>query len=223
MRIFVAFFFVILACTEGFACTCMGPSHAKTMREYAEWYINQPDVALIFQGKVIKQELKSGSIGGPTTAMSMSGVGRFRTVDFAVTRVFRGHHEDQISVVTGMGGGDCGYNFQTGRIYLVYASIGPGAKWFTSICSGTNAVEDAGTALRFLTGQEPPPEDLLPPKEYWKQYYEKVIPKRTGSVCGAVLKPDGTPLKGAIVEAWELRDDDLPSRSASDPNTSTDS
>jgi hypothetical protein len=36
-----------------------------------------------------------------------------------------------------------------------------------------------------------------------------------------MLRPDGRPLKGASVDLWELRDDDLPSRSASDPNTST--
>jgi len=62
----------------------------------------------------------------------------------------------------------------------------------------------------------------MSPQEYTKQYTEKILPKRTGSVCGQVLKPDGTPLAGAGVELWELRNDDLPSRSAEDPNTSTD-
>lgn len=191
------------------------------MREVAEWYAKQPGVALIFEGKVIKQELRSGSAGAPATAMSMTGSGRFRVVEFAAARVFRGDKADRVSVVTGLGLGDCGYDFQTGRTYLVYASRTADGGWFTSICSGTSSIEDAGTALRFLSGEGPAAEDLLSPMEYAKQYSETILPKRTGSVCGVVLKPDGTPLKGAMVDLWQLRDDDLPPHTASDENTST--
>lgn len=217
----VVLLFVIVACTEVFPCTCMGPYQAKTMREAAEWYANRPDVVLIFEGKVIKQQLQNGSVAAPVTAMSLTGSGQFRVVDFAVTRVFRGEHQDHISVLTGLGLGDCGYNFQTGQTYLVYASTGAGGVWFTSICSGTNVIEDAGTALRFLKGEKPAAENLVSPREYAMEYIEKILPKRTGSVCGQVLKPDGTPLKGAGVELWEVRDDGLPARSESDPNLST--
>ncbi len=92
---------------------------------------------------------------------------------------------------------------------------------FTSICSGTSAIEDSGAAVRFLTGEKPTSDDLLSPQEYAKQYDEKVLPKRTGSVCGQVLKPDGSPLKGASVELWAPREDELPPRGGSDPNTSS--
>lgn len=37
-----------------------------------------------------------------------------------------------------------------------------------------------------------------------------------------MLRPDGTPLKGASVELWEKRSDGLPAHSADDPNTSRD-
>ena len=191
------------------------------MREVAEWYASRADVALIFEGKVIKQSLHNGSAGAPATAMSMTGSGQFRVVDFSIIRSFRGGNQDGVSVLTGLGTGDCGYNFQTGKTYLVYASKSQGGVWFTSICSGTNAIEDAGAALRFLTGKKPTNEDLLSLRQYATLYNEKILPKRTGSVCGQVLKADGKPLKGASVDLWELRDDDLPSRSASDPNTST--
>jgi hypothetical protein len=218
----VVFFFAVLLPTAVFPCTCVGPYQAKTMREVAEWYTTQAGVSLIFEGKVVKQELHGGSAGAPSTAMSMTGNGQFRTVSFAVGRVFRGKAQDHVAILTGLGGGDCGYYFQTGQTYLVYASMAPAGTWFASICSGTNAIEDAGTAMRFLAGEKPTAEDLLSPQEYSKQYSEKVLPTRTGSVCGRILKPDGTPLKGAGVELWELREDDLPSRSAEDPNTSTD-
>ena len=223
MRMLIAVcLFMIATCGELFPCTCMGPSQAKTMREVAEWYTKQTDVGLIFEGKVMKQELHRGSVGGPATAMSMTSTGQFRTVSFAVKRFYRGKEQDQVSVLTGLGNGDCGYDFQTGARYLVYASNGPSGYWFTSICSGTSAIEDAGNALRLLDGEKPTAEDLMSPQEYAKQYTEKLLPKRTGSVCGQVLKEDGTPLKGAGVELWEVRDDNLPSRSVEDPNLSTD-
>ncbi len=191
------------------------------MREVSEWYATRPDVALVFEGKVVKQEVRSGSIGGPSSAMSMTLSGKHRVVEFDVKRVFRGTHQEHVSIVTGLGTGDCGYVFWPGESYLVYATSSGGI-WFTSICSGTNAIEDARTAIRFLIGDKPAADDLLSPQQYEKQYYEKVLPKRTGSVCGQVLKPDGSPLKGASVELWELRNDDLPPRGGSDPNTSSD-
>lgn len=63
------------------------------MREVAEWYATRPDVALIFEGKVVKQEVRSGSIGGPPTAMSMTLSAKHRVVEFDVTRVFRGTNQ----------------------------------------------------------------------------------------------------------------------------------
>jgi len=217
----VLFFLSILACGRALPCTCMGPAQAKTMRDVAEWYIHQSGIALIFEGKVIKQELKTGSAGAPSNAMSMTGSGRYRVVSFDDVRVLSGAKPENVSVVTGLGTGDCGYVFQTGDRYLVFATKGRDGLWFTSICSGTNTVEDSGAAIRLLTGEKPSADDLLSPQEYEKHYIETVLPKKTGGICGRVLKPDGTPLKGANVELWEVRTDDLPSRTADDPNTSS--
>jgi hypothetical protein len=219
-RLFI-FLFVILGFNSCFSCTCIGPHRAKSMREVAEWYATQPDVALVFEGRVVKQEVLSESLGGPPTAMSMTVSGKHRVVEFDVSRVFRGPNQAHLSVVTGLGTGDCGYVFRPGESYLVYASSRPGGIWFTSICSGTSATEDSGTPIRFLAGEKPTQEDLLSPQEYEKQYYQKVLPKRTGAICGQVLKPGGGPVKGARVELWELRNDDLPPRGGSDPNTSS--
>lgn len=219
---FTALLFLLIANVKLFPCTCVGPRGAKNMREAAEWYVNQPNIKLIFEGKVTKQEIRAGWPGAPATAMSMTPSGRFRVIHLTVTRTFKGENRNQMTVLTGLGTGDCGYDFQTGSTYLVYASAGPEKNWFTSICTGTAAIQDAGAALRLLSGEKPGTDDLLSPQEYAKRYFETVLPKRTGSVCGFVLKPDGTPLKGANVELWEQRTDDLPAHSADDPNTSRD-
>jgi len=136
--------------------------------------------------------------------------------------MFRGLQKDHITVLTGNGGGDCGYVFYPDREYLVIADAGPNGMFFTSICSGTNSVEDSGAALRLLAGEKPTLEDLLSPEEYQKLFAEKILPSRTGSVCGTVLRPDGKPLQGASVNLWEPRSDDLPSNEFSDPNTASD-
>ncbi len=171
---------------------------------------------------MLSTHLRKRIIGSLFVLVVCAKVFPCRVVEFDITRVFRGAHQGHISIVTGLGTGDCGYVFWPGESYLVYATSWPGGILFTSICSGTSAIEDAGAAIRFLAGEKPIADDLLAPQDYEKQYYEKVLPKRTGSVCGRVLKPDGSPLKGASVYLWELRTDDLPSRGGSDQNTSTD-
>jgi len=93
------------------------------MREVAEWYATRPDVALIFEGKVVKQEVRSGSLGGPPTAMSMTPTGKHRVVELEVMRVFRGANQVHLSIVTGLGTGDCGYDFWPGESYLGVRNI----------------------------------------------------------------------------------------------------
>src|SRR5262245_28995952 len=44
-----------------------------------------------------------------------------RLVLFAIEDAFRGVQGTVAEVVTGTGGGDCGYNFKQGERYLVYA------------------------------------------------------------------------------------------------------
>jgi hypothetical protein len=194
---------VCLGSSTVLPCTCGGPNQARSMRDVAEWYATRPDVALIFEGKVVRQEVRGTPVGSPSAAMSITPSGKHRVVEFDVARVFRGSNQPHLSVVSGLGTGDCGYMFWPGESYLVYASSGPRGLWFTSICSGTTSIEDSGTAVRFLTGEKPTAEDLLSPPEYQRRYSAEILPKRTGSVCGHVLKPDGSPLKGANVELWE--------------------
>jgi hypothetical protein len=56
-----------------------------------------------------------------------------------------------IEVVTGTGGGDCGYPFKVGQQYLLYASKTPSGRLSASICSRTRPIADAQEDLRYLT------------------------------------------------------------------------
>lgn len=73
-----------------------------------------------------------------------------RRAQFAVTRMWRGLAADSIDVMTGSGGGDCGYSFRRGRSYLVYAAEHSGRLW-TNICSPTKPLERAAQDIEYLT------------------------------------------------------------------------
>jgi hypothetical protein len=65
---------------------------------------------------------------------------RRRRYRFTVTGVLKGEVGTTIDVSTGLGGGDCGYYFELGHEYLVYAFGSPKAL-STSICSRTKIME----------------------------------------------------------------------------------
>ena len=171
---------------------------------------------VIFEGSVEKQELKSGSPGPPQGALSMSTFGSHRIVTFNVLHTYRGLAASSATVLTGLGGGDCGFDFETGRKYLVYANRVNTEILFTSICSGTSSLEETGPALRYLRGEPPTPDDLLDPQSY----YEKFGSQQYGTACGRVTKVDGSPLGKASVDMTQVRDEPFPPKSASDPDMS---
>jgi len=187
------------------------------MRELAASTIDsKKDTTVIFEGFVTHQEMDSGSAGAPETAMSMTFSGSHRIVSFRTSRVYRGPHQQNFTVLTGSGGGDCGYDFDTGKKYLVFADRVGANEFSTNICTPTADVDDSGPYLRYLRGEAPAREDLLDLATYNKQFYAK----RYGSVCGRITGPDNKPVAKASVEMTEIRDEPFPPRRASDPDLS---
>ena len=58
--------------------------------------------------------------------------------------------EREIVIETGMGGGDCGYGFQRGADYIVYASKKADGAYSTGICSPTRLLENATADLEYF-------------------------------------------------------------------------
>lgn len=74
-----------------------------------------------------------------------------RLLSFAVTETFRGEQVAQAEVATGLGGGDCGYNFRAGESYLVYASRHEkDGRLYTGICARTKPLAEAGEDLAYI-------------------------------------------------------------------------
>ena len=78
-----------------------------------------------------------------------------RLVFFAIERAYRGLTGTTTEVVTGSGGGDCGYNFRVGGRYVVYASpLHDVAKLYTGICSRTRTIAEAADDLDYLNHKD---------------------------------------------------------------------
>jgi Carboxypeptidase regulatory-like domain/Tissue inhibitor of metalloproteinase len=74
-------------------------------------------------------------------------------VSFAIEESFRGVEGAQTEVITGLGDSDCGFDFERGKRYLVYAYRSEQDKrLYTSICSRTRALSEANEDLKYLRG-----------------------------------------------------------------------
>jgi 5-hydroxyisourate hydrolase-like protein (transthyretin family) len=117
------------------ACSCMFGG-ASPCEEY--W---QTDA--VFAGTVV---------GSSEIVAETAGYQR-RLVRFSVEESFRGVEGAFVEVVTGLGGGDCGYGFKQGGQYLVYAHRdGKDKRLHTSICSRTRPLDKAVADLAFMRG-----------------------------------------------------------------------
>jgi hypothetical protein len=84
-----------------------------------------------------------------------SGFDRLVLVRMDVERWFVNAVPRQVEIVTGPGGGDCGYRFTNGGRYVVYAWKTESSRYGTSICSRTRPLDEAGEDIRYLTAMPP--------------------------------------------------------------------
>jgi hypothetical protein len=108
------------------ACSCAVPGSACDAAWGAE---------AVFVGNVVS--IESSSVGE-------------RRVQLAVVEGFRGFQLSQVTLVTGYGQADCGYPFQIGESYVVYAHRSPQGQLSTNICSRTRLVRNAPEDLTYL-------------------------------------------------------------------------
>ncbi len=184
-------------------CSCAPPSpfESFTVRQMVQRAFDRARV--VFEGRVQSMEdppnpfAPDGAILLPLSARPLQ-----RVVTFRHTTVYKGQKEGTIVIRTGLGCGDCGYDFEAGSAYLVYAYTNEDGNLETDICTRTSLVEYAGVDLRFLRGQAPAQEDSLDPQAYFK----RAPRERTGTICGRVLGPDGNPPQDTTVSLWVARD-----------------
>lgn len=113
----------------------------------------------VFGGMQPCQEYSEADAVFAGTVVGISGVtiedGSYkhsqRLVRFSVEQGFRGIEGSFVEVVTGLGGGDCGYGFKQGGQYLVYARRNAQDKrLYTGICLRTRPLAEAAADLAFI-------------------------------------------------------------------------
>ena len=79
---------------------------------------------------------------------------RKKQVTLKLSEAFTGLASDvkEVTIDTGLGGGDCGYPFQRGVEYIVYAYRRPNGPLETGICSPTRPATQASEDLKYLRG-----------------------------------------------------------------------
>ena len=125
----------------GMACDC--PYHGAPCKAFA----NTPTV---FVGRVVKVS----TIDRKTASGDEY---KDRLVFFDVERSYRGWTAKTAEVVTGWGGGDCGYEFHEGVEYLVYGyPHRETGRLYTGICQRTRLLSEAAEDLDYLSKKNDP-------------------------------------------------------------------
>ncbi|WP_417612364.1 hypothetical protein [Owenweeksia hongkongensis] len=120
-RTLCAGFFLVI--TEAFACSCIGGK--RTVREE----IKNSDAVIV--GEIISKELVTitdSTLLGLFNNDSLSTKGFPYEISIAkyqliLSAKYKGKiSKDTIEIYTGVGGGDCGVNFEVGKDYVIYGT-----------------------------------------------------------------------------------------------------
>lgn len=163
---------------SAFACTCVPPPReAKTPRDIARWHAERSDA--IFEGTVQSVELKWQLLQarvGSLISCDFDDDAPALQVTFNVSRSYKGASKRTLVLTTGLGGGDCGFGFQIGQQYLVYAYRGGTGQLSSGICSGTAPLRESQSDISFLRGEAPGSEKPV-----------QMASASTSKLCGHVV------------------------------------
>lgn len=138
--IIFALVIILLACSSesARACTCTF-SFAGTQPCQAYWGAGAVFTGLVTNISTIPLDLGDGRSGY-----------RQRLVRFDLDESFHGVKGRTAEVITGMGGGDCGYDFKEGERYFVYAYKAPNDNTLrVGICGRTKSLAAATADLEY--------------------------------------------------------------------------
>jgi hypothetical protein len=134
LRILPAAVLLLFVSKSGLACTCELPSPGKTLKQTIAEARHRSKA--VFLGTVVAIDKKPGEL---------YMIVKFRTEEF-----WKGKLSKEVTVFTGLGGGDCGYKFEIGQRYLVYAYESDNANFGTNICQRTASFSEAAADLKVL-------------------------------------------------------------------------
>ncbi len=100
-------------------------------------------------GEEIKWKLKEGSAVFSGEVLSVDAAGRRKQVTFRVIEFWKGNLDSKVTVSTEDHPGACGYEFEIGKTYLVFAELWEN-RHHTGACSGNRELQKAEAELKVL-------------------------------------------------------------------------
>jgi hypothetical protein len=146
--VFMAMIFLLWNPMDASACSCIMPPPPEDALNEADAVFSGEVVEIIENGKFTK------------------GYGKI--VHIKVDEVWKGINDSEVVITTGNNDGDCGYPFEKGRNYLIYASKSDmyvNNSLSTTICNRTTQIASAAEDLKAIgegqiaTGHESNVED----------------------------------------------------------------
>ena len=166
-----------------FGCTCSAPPpESKAASELG----GGTKADALFEGKVesveLRWKLKEAQIGDviPTEATDLDQDGTVMQVSFEVLHSYRGDQRRPMRLSTGLGGGDCGFDFEVGKRYLVYAFKDEAGELSTNTCTRTTRLKKSHENLVYLHGRRVAPAT------------NKEASVTASKLCGRVVPTDAT-------------------------------
>ena len=196
-------------CAVGaFGCQCGATYSGKSDWDVAMLATEKTN--FVFEGTPVRWELKwsllSAKDGEPIAAdwFSQKDLGRDPRVaiTFRVLRPYKGALGNEVTLYTGLGGGDCAATYATGLNYVVYAYGSNADDLGVSMCSpgGWTGSDRAATYLRYLRKERPTADDLSPlrhlseesaqQREHRQRAWQEErtrLTAATGRICGKVV------------------------------------
>lgn len=159
-----------------FACSCVHlPPGANTAQQPAESADDRKEA--LFEGKAENVRLKWKIVEahfGDVVPADIEQDPPEMEVSFEVLRSYRGVQDKHVNLTTGVGGGDCGFNFEVNEKYLVFAYKDDSGELSTGICSSTALLEESQANLAYLRGEPEIRENV-----------KRATP--SGALCGYVV------------------------------------
>lgn len=131
------FGFLMFGASDVFACSCMANTKLSKVEQIQNAY---QTATVVFYGEAIevkREKIKNEKFGEM----------EFVIVKFKVEKSWKGQKTDRIVVRTATSSAACGFNFESGRKYLVYATPASGGGLRTTNCSRTSA---SGVDAKYL-------------------------------------------------------------------------
>ncbi len=131
--LFAVFAFMLFNNTEIYACSCLPFGDESVTKQVAR---SKTDARAIFSGKVLKviRNLEKHQI----------------TVKLQAEKSWKGTVPRKITITTASDSALCGYNFEVGQSYLIYAQGASAKDLQTNLCTRTARISDAKADLRAL-------------------------------------------------------------------------